>query len=150
TPTPAGVLLSPSPVPPAPSPVPPAPSPVEAASRAAARPRAAAAYAAAQEAGRSTPSSSLTSGVFSRSDWVAELNAQRPLSQFHSSLTSGSSPARRRITLPRRWSVRWWQPDAQCSHTLGVDTRSNGRDLNRYAAPVSAPTGQTWTVLPEK
>ena len=40
--------------------------------------------------------------------------------------------------------------DAQCSHTPGVDTRSNGRDRNRYAALVSAPTGQIWMVLPEK
>ncbi len=52
--------------------------------------------------------------------------------------------------MPRRVSVRWWHPDAQCSQMLGVDTRSNGRDLNRYCAPVSAPTGQTCTVLPEK
>lgn len=54
------------------------------------------------------------------------------------------------MTLPRRWSVRWAQPDAQCSQTLGVETRSNGRDRKRYAAPVSAPTGQICTVLPEK
>ena len=31
-----------------------------------------------------------------------------------------------------------------------VETRSNGRERKRYAAPVSAPTGQIWTVLPEK
>ena len=31
-----------------------------------------------------------------------------------------------------------------------VETRSNGRDRKRYAAPVSAPTGQIWMVLPEK
>jgi len=78
------------------------------------------------------------------------VKAQRPLSQFHSSLTAGSSPASRRITRPRLTSVRCRQPAAQCSHTPGTDIRSNGRDLNRYAAPVSAPTGHTWTVLPEK
>lgn len=78
------------------------------------------------------------------------MNAHRPLSQFHSSLTCGSSPASRRVIFPRRWSVRSAQPDAQCSHVLGADTRSNGRDLNRYAVPVSAPTGQICTVLPEK
>ena len=81
---------------------------------------------------------------------MAYWKPHRPLSQFHSSLTSGSSPARRRSTLPRRQSVRMSQPAAQCSHALGVDTRSNGRERNRYCAPVSAPTGQIWIVLPEK
>ena len=51
---------------------------------------------------------------------------------------------------PRRWSARCRQPAAQCSQTLLVETRSNGRARNRYAAPVSAPTGQICTVLPEK
>ena len=32
----------------------------------------------------------------------------------------------------------------------GCETRSNGRERNRYAALVSAPTGQIWMVLPEK
>ena len=54
------------------------------------------------------------------------------------------------MTLPRRWSVRVAQPPAQCSHTLGDETRSKGRERNRYAAEVSAPTGQIWMVLPEK
>ena len=70
--------------------------------------------------------------------------------EFHSSLTSGSWPASRRVTLPRRWSVRSPQPEAQCSQTDGVDTRSNGRLRKRYDAEVSAPTGQIWIVLPEK
>jgi hypothetical protein len=81
---------------------------------------------------------------------VTYANAKRPLSQFHSSLTAGSSAASRRITLPRRQSVRSEQPEAQCSQTPGVDIRSNGRARNRYAALVSAPTGQICTVLPEK
>src|SRR4051812_49880205 len=85
-----------------------------------------------------------------RSFAVAYWKAHRPLSQFHSSLTAGSAPARRRRTLPRRQSVRCWQPDAQCSHTLGVETRSNGRARKRYCAPVRAPTGQICTVLPER
>ena len=63
--------------------------------------------------------SSRTSGVVSRSVAVAYWKPQRPLSQFHSSLTAGSSPASRRSTLPRRWSVRWAQPAEQCSQTLG-------------------------------
>jgi hypothetical protein len=46
--------------------------------------------------------------------------------------------------------VRCWQPAEQCSHTDGVDTRSKGRAWKRYCAPVSAPTGQICTVLPEK
>lgn len=54
------------------------------------------------------------------------------------------------MTLPRRWSVRVEQPPAHCSHTEGVETRSKGRERNRYAAEVSAPTGQIWMVLPEK
>ncbi len=54
------------------------------------------------------------------------------------------------MTLPRRWSVRVAQPPEQCSHTEGEDTRSKGRERNRYAAEVSAPTGQIWMVLPEK
>jgi hypothetical protein len=78
------------------------------------------------------------------------VNAKRPLSQFHSSLTSGSQPASRRITLPRRKSVRSSQPEAQCSHMLGTETRSKGRERKRYDAEVSAPTGQIWIVLPLK
>lgn len=54
------------------------------------------------------------------------------------------------MTLPRRWSVRVAQPPAQCSHTEGDETRSKGRERNRYAAEVSAPTGQIWIVFPEK
>ena len=54
------------------------------------------------------------------------------------------------MTLPRRWSVRVAQPPAQCSHTDGEETRSKGRERKRYAAEVSAPTGQIWMVLPEK
>ncbi|CAM5610745.1 hypothetical protein SCALM49S_08424 [Streptomyces californicus] len=42
------------------------------------------------------------------------------------------------------------QPPEHCSHTEGVETRSKGRERNRYAAEVSAPTGQIWMVLPEK
>ena len=72
---------------------------------------------------------------------VMYLNAQRPLSQFHSSLIVGSSPASRRRVFPRRTSVRMSQPDAQCSHAEGVETKSNGRARNRYDAPVRAPTG---------
>ncbi len=52
--------------------------------------------------------------------------------------------------MPRRWSVRVAQPPAQCSQTDGEETRSKGRARNRYAADVSAPTGQIWMVLPEK
>ena len=54
------------------------------------------------------------------------------------------------MTLPRRWSVRSAQPAAQCSHTDGVEIRSNGRERKRYDEEVSAPTGQIWMVLPEK
>ncbi|GAA2922047.1 hypothetical protein GCM10020221_17770 [Streptomyces thioluteus] len=46
--------------------------------------------------------------------------------------------------------MRVAQPPAQCSHTDGEETRSKGRARNRYAAEVSAPTGQIWMVFPEK
>jgi hypothetical protein len=72
------------------------------------------------------------------------------LSLIHSSLTCGSLPASRRITLPRRWSTRIALPEESCSATDGVETRSKGRARKRYAAEVSAPTGQIWIVLPEK
>ncbi len=95
-------------------------------------PAAAASSASGHDATRSSPdASSRTIGEVSRSAAVVQANAQRPLSQFHSSLTAGSSPASRRSTIPRRWSTRSAQPEAQCSHTPGVDTRSNGRERNR-------------------
>ena len=83
------------------------------------------------DAGASTPSAPRTIGVVRRSTAVTYLNAQRPLSQFHSSLTAASSPARRRKVLPRRTSVRISQPDAQCSQADGVETKSKGRARNR-------------------
>ena len=33
---------------------------------------------------------------------------------------------------------------------LSTSDRSHGRALNRYAVEVRAPTGHSWTVLPEK
>ncbi len=42
------------------------------------------------------------------------------------------------------------EPQASCSATDGVETRSNGRARKRYSAEVSAPTGQIWIVFPEK
>ena len=105
-------------------------------------PSAATASASGHDASTSSPDALRIIGTLRRSTAVTYLNAQRPLSQFHSSLTDASSPARRRNVFPRRTSVRISQPDAQCSHADGVDTKSNGRARNRYAAPVSAPTGQ--------
>ena len=105
-------------------------------------PAAATAIASGQEAVTSSPFSLRTCGTVKRSVAVTYLNAQRPLSQFHSSLTSASSPAKRRSVLPRRTSVRRSQPDAQCSQADGVETKSNGRARKRYEVPVSAPTGQ--------
>ena len=116
--------------------------PVRTAARLPFRPAAAAASASGHDAGTSTPSALRTSGCVRRAVEVTYLKAQRPLSQFHSSLTAASSPARRRSVFPRRTSVRISQPDAQCSHAEGVDTKSNGRARNRYEAPVRAPTGQ--------
>ena len=45
---------------------------------------------------------------------------------IHSSLTSGSSPERRRITLPRRWSTRIAEPHASCSATDGRGDQVEG------------------------
>ena len=110
---------------------PPASTPTPPLSRAAASPAAAAVIASVQDVGCSTPSASRTSGRVIRSPSRTYGNANRPLSQFHSSLTSGSVRASRRVTAPARWSVRSAQPPAQCSQTVSVDTRSNGRARNR-------------------
>ncbi len=138
---------------------PPGRTPTPPASRARVRASAATSSASAHEAGRSSPrvtvpsgatSRSRTSGCARRSGADCHVKAKRSRSVIHSSLTSGSWPARRRSTTPRRWSTRIADPDESCSATDGVETRSNGRDRKRYAAPVSAPTGQICTVLPEK
>ena len=42
------------------------------------------------------------------------------------------------------------QPTEHVVHVDSVCSRSHGRALNRYGLAVSAPTGQIWTVLPEK
>ena len=42
------------------------------------------------------------------------------------------------------------QPTAQAVHVVSTCSRSHGRDLKRYGAAVSAPTGQIWIVLPAK
>ena len=62
-------------------------------------------------------------------------------------ISFGWGGGRSRFIEPKR---HFQKPLAQCSHTLGVDTRSNGRERKRYDALVSAPTGQIWMVLPEK
>ena len=112
------------------------------AARPAVKPAAAASSASGHDAGTNSPAALRTNGDVMRSCEVWYLNAQRPLSQFHSSLTDGSSPAKRRSVFPRRTSVRISQPEAQCSQADGVETKSNGRARKRYVAPVSAPTGQ--------
>ncbi len=82
------------------------------------------------QAASTSPPSSRTSGVSRRSELRYGI-ANRPLSQFHSELIAGSSHASRRMTVERRTSVRREQPLAQCSHTVGVETRSNGRARKR-------------------
>ena len=95
-------------------------------------------------------SSSRTSGTVRRSGWEDQVKAKRSLSVIHSSLTSGSLPARWRRTTPRRMSTRMAEPEASCSVTESVETRSMGRARKRYFAEVRAPTGQIWMMLPEK
>ena len=52
-----------------------------------------------------------------------------------------------------RFEVLWSaprHPTAHVWHDVSTVWRSHGRARNRYALAVSAPTGQIWTVLPEK
>src|SRR6516162_4709572 len=42
------------------------------------------------------------------------------------------------------------QPTAQLVHVLSTRSTSHGRAVNRYGTEVSAPTGHSWTTLPEK
>ena len=42
------------------------------------------------------------------------------------------------------------QPTEQVVQVVSTCSRSHGRDLKRYGAAVSAPTGQIWIVLPAK
>ncbi len=42
------------------------------------------------------------------------------------------------------------QPTAHPAQVDSTSSRSHGRARNRYGFAVSAPTGQIWTVLPEK
>ena len=44
---------------------------------------------------------------------------------------------------PRQLTAHVW-------HDVSTVWRSHGRARNRYGDAVSAPTGQIWTVLPEK
>ena len=85
----------------------------------------------------------------SRSGRSGKENANRPLSQSHSSLTSRLSRARCRTTSPRRVWTNMLQPDAQSVQIESPRRTSNGRAANRYVVAVSAPTGQIWTVFPE-
>jgi len=110
---------------------PPGSTPTPPLSRASDRPVAARSSASGQLAGTRPPDSSRTNGVVRRSSCVALWNAHRPLSQLHSSLTSGSSLAKRRVIVPRRQSFRRAQPDEQCSQTVLVLMRSNGRARKR-------------------
>ena len=66
-----------------------------------------------------------------RSGADCQVNAKRSLSLIHSWFTAGSSPASRRSTTPRRWSMRIAEPLESCSEMPGVETRSNGRERNR-------------------
>ena len=86
-----------------------------------------------------------------RSGADCQVKAKRSLSVIHSSLTTGSSPgeaaqhdAAAVVDADRATRT------SRARAIAGVETRSNGRDRKRYAAPVSAPTGQIWMVLPEK
>ena len=124
--------------------------PTPPAAMALARPRAATSRASGQLVGTRVPSASRTSGVVRRSGALAHGKAKRSLSVIHSSLTSGSLPAMRRSTTPRRMSTRMAEPEASCSVTESVETRSMGRARKRYLALVRAPTGQIWMMLPEK
>jgi hypothetical protein len=70
------------------------------------------------------------------------------LSQFHSSLTAGRRrPAAQHLAAAVVGALR--AAGAQCSHALGGD-QVERPGPEPVCAPVSAPTGQICTVLPEK
>ena len=95
-----------------------------------ARPLAARSSASDQEVLTSFPSSR-TRGRLRRSCCLYQGNANRSLSVIHSSLTWGSLPESFLVTSARRTSIRTALPEASCSATEGVETRSKGRARNR-------------------
>src|SRR5690554_856157 len=109
----------------------------------------AAANASAQVAETSSPSRR-TSGAPSRSSWWMASKSNRPTSQSQPQFTGSASTPLRRSTRLREVSIDTRQPT---EHDWQVDStvwRSHGRALKRYGFAVRAPTGQIWTVLPEK
>src|SRR5258706_15680590 len=77
-------------------------------------------------------------------------NPKRPLSHNQPQLTGSlSTPWYRRISSRLDCTVMR-QPTEHVVQVLSVWVRSHGRALKRYGVAVRAPTGQIWTVLPEK
>ncbi len=75
---------------------------------------------------------------------------KRPRSQSQLWLTGSESTPRKRTRSPAEDWATIRQPTAQAVQVVSICSRSHGRDLNRYGAAVSAPTGQIWIVLPAK
>src|SRR5690606_30022196 len=90
------------------------------------------------------------SGIESRSDELMYSNPNRHLSDSQPWFVGSEST-------PRNRSTSFWlactvilSPAVQCRHVDSTADKSHGRARNRYAEAVRAPTGQIWTVLPEK
>ncbi len=65
-------------------------------------------------------------------------------------LTGSASIPSRRVTRLDDDCTATRHPTAQVVQVDSTWSRSQGRAANRYGAAVRAPTGQIWTVLPEK
>ena len=96
-----------------------------------------------QPAGR--PSTVAAASRCSRRSWYVN----RPSSHIQYWLTSALWRGTRRHARPCLWWISTLQPVAQPLHTLGVASSSHARIVNRKSLAVSAPTGQTSTVLSE-
>ena len=121
-----------------------------AARAAAARPAAATPMASDHDADRSLPSSSRTCGVVIRSPLggVGERPAALVAVPLLVDLRVVTGQAAQHLSAPVIGALGASRR-AVFAHAR-LETRSNGRARNRYAVPVSAPTGQICTVLPEK
>src|SRR3954452_24957114 len=119
-------------------------------SSAPARPAAAASSASGQVASTRTPSTPRTSGSVIRSGAWMKSKAKRPLSHSQPWLSGSEATPRERTNRSVEDCNATRQPTAHSWHDDSTDDRSHGRARNRYGDASSAPTGQIWTVFPEK
>ncbi len=90
------------------------------------------------------------SGVRRRCTEFTYSNVKRSLSDSQPWLVGSlSTPLMRTTSFWLDWTDTR-DPTESTSDTLSTASRSQGRARKRYGLAVSAPTGQIWTVLPEK